>query len=941
MKILLTLLYYLILGSLGESTKDKKTSESTLSTSSSGTKHLDVKKEESARLPLTLFPIHYVIKLRPFLHGDLSIQGSIDIDIIVKEPTDIITLNMADIITLNDTAKVLHEKGQEIGILRQEYDPHRQFYIAHLSQNLEVNETYNFHLEFQGLLNDKLVGFYKSSYTDELGNKRLVAATQFSPTDARKAFPGFDEPSFKATFDIWLARQRNMTALSNMPIINTIPIENEPEWLWDIFNTTVKQSTYILGFLVCDYQFLESSNLTSPIFKVWTRPDALEQAAYALEAAPAILTFLEQYFSIPFPLPKLDMVTIPDFKFNAMENWGLIDYRETAMLYDKLLSSASQKMNVGYVMAHELAHQWFGNLVTPAWWSDLWLKEGFASYMGYVALDAVQPTWSVLEQFTTDYIQNAMSLDSLQSSHPISVTVDHPDEISEIFDAISYRKGASIIQMMELFLSEATFRKGLTNYLNDLAYSNAEQDDLWSHLTSAAHEDDTLPKDLTVKSVMDTWTLKMGYPVVTITRNGTNATIDQKWFLLDGSSANVSENIRWWIPLTYTSQDNPDFANTKTQKWMSETENEIQLIDLPKEDLWMVFNIQQSGYYRVNYDELNWKNLIDQLKMDHLVVHQINRGTLLDDSLNLARAGLMEYPLALNLTQYLNQEKDFVPWQSAFINFGYLNSMFSRTAGYGELKDYLKSLVVPLYEYIGFEDSLNDPFLTQYQRVSVVNWACKLGYKACVDKAIALYQQWMISSANESVLTANVQRAVMCTGISSGGEDEWNAAWIQYLHSNVGAEREDILDALGCTQQVWILARYLDFVLSPEEGVKKQDATRVFAAVAKNPAGQDLAWNFLQDRWEEIFEYFGPGSSSLSKMVKSAAARFNTQLEVQELENFKGKNSGMLGSAARAVDQALESAKINVAWKTNYYDIIRKWFSKSGFVSAINKNKLS
>ncbi|MCL4131802.1 UNVERIFIED_CONTAM: hypothetical protein GTU68_054331 [Idotea baltica] len=312
-----------------------------------------------------------------------------------------------------------------------------------------------------------MVGFYRSSYFED-DVEIFLGTTQFEATDARRAFPCFDEPALKATFDITIAREDGMGVISNMPNISSTPIEDQPGWYWESFDTTLPMSTYLVAFIVSDFVSISSNANDHVLFRVWARREAIYQAEYALSIGPDVLTYYEDYFSIPFPLPKQDMAALPDFDAGAMENWGLITYRETALLYDPEQSGAYNRQRVGAVVAHELAHQWFGDLVSPAWWSELWLNEGFATYMEYHGLDALNPTFQMLEQFIANDLQYVFATDSLESSHPINVEVDDPAEIWELFDTISYSKGASIIRMMNYYLTEATFRQGLTNYLNEL-----------------------------------------------------------------------------------------------------------------------------------------------------------------------------------------------------------------------------------------------------------------------------------------------------------------------------------------------------------------------------------------------------------------------------------------------------------------------------------------
>ncbi|RXG69955.1 Aminopeptidase N, partial [Armadillidium vulgare] len=259
----------------------------------------------------------------------------------------------------------------------------------------------------------------------------------------------------------------------------------------------------------------------------WCRDEALDQVDYALEISPKLLQFLEGYFNAEYPLPKLDMAAIPNFKFNGMENWGLIMYRESAVLYDPLVSTINSKRGLITVIAHEISHMWFGNLVTPKWWSELWLKEGFANFMGYMAIENVEPNWKMMDYSVRKSMYNALMADSLLSSHPINVEVNNPDRISEIFDSISYDKGASIIRMMYHFLSEEVYKRGMQNYVKILQYDNAVQGDLWRFLTQSWNESESFDPSRTVQTIMNTWTLQEGYPVVNITRNATHLHLSQ------------------------------------------------------------------------------------------------------------------------------------------------------------------------------------------------------------------------------------------------------------------------------------------------------------------------------------------------------------------------------------------------------------------------------
>ncbi|XP_042889263.1 aminopeptidase N-like [Penaeus japonicus] len=957
------------------------------------------------RLPRSVKPLHYLVKLQPLINGNFSILGYVEVEIEVVEATSNVTLHIADIVTKNETIKLAPSdqvQGPGLTIAKHSYDNERQFYVAELESELEVGKKYVLSMEFEGYLNDKLHGFYRSTYKAEDGSDRLIASTQFQPTDARRAFPCFDEPGMKATFEVYLGREQGMSSISNMPKFESIPIEGQPGWVWDHFNTSVPMSTYLVAFVISDFDHMNSTANDHVLFRVWARNAAIEQANYALTTGPDILSFFEDYFSVPFPLPKQDMIAIPDFSAGAMENWGLITYRETAMLYDPAVSSASNKQRVVVVVAHELAHQWFGNLVTPQWWTDLWLNEGFASFMEYLGVNHVScsikhshnkdvkefvtfrsPANFLFGRITTSFSillwpcflslcvhVTFVSCDLLISRmafvfalalllclahscfRPIALlrlrmipgcrrSLAEPPQVSQSAAETLYCEvpGRERGRFKSPRSAKDTVCCQFPNFsLSFRKYQNAEQDDLWQYLTTAAHEDGTLPTDLSVKKIMDTWTLQMGYPVIKVTRSsdGTSATVTQERFLLvKNLNSTDTHDYKWWVPLSYTTETSPDFETTKPQRWMMDTEQELTISSLPAKDKWVIFNVQETGYYRVNYDAENWNLIIQQLKDNHESIHVINRAQIIDDVLSLARAGQVSYDTALSVNAYLGKEVEYVPWYSALNNLGYLENMFTRSSGYGNLKTYLLDLLIPLYESVGFDDNLNDPHLDQYKRVKALSWACNLGYQDCVDNSQNLFNTWVQNPSNTSLISPNLKSTVYCTGVAEGGEEEWNFAWQQYLGSNVATEKSKLLSAMGCTKEVWILSRYLDMAFTEGSGIRKQDASQVFAAVARNDVGRYLAWNYLRDQWEKIADYYGSGLFAIARIIKAATRAFNTKLELAELVLFKEEHAGQLGTATRAVDQAIERTENNINWMDNNYEVIMKWLEDNGYSSKL------
>ncbi|KAK7027938.1 hypothetical protein SK128_026273 [Halocaridina rubra] len=911
----------------------------------------DDEKLVDIRLPRTLKPLHYTVKLQPFINGNFSINGYVDIEFEVLDSTYTIVLHILDIITHNDTVKVIHvddPNRAELAIKKQEYDPKKAFYTATLEKPLAEGKIYSISMHFQGYLNDKLKGFYRSSYRDSEGNERWLAATFFQTNWAREAFPCFDEPGLKATFEIYLGREQNMTAISNMPLAETLPLDDEEGWVWDRFSRSVPMSTYLVAFVIFEFPRVNTT-ANDTLFRVWAREAAIDQSEYSFDIGLPILRRFEDYFNISYPLPKLDMIALPDFGPGAMENWGVILYRESTMLYDPAISAPKNKYTVALVVAHELAHQWFGNLVTPEWWNDLWLNKGFALFFQYIGMDYVEPTWKVNELFVTEMLQSVLNEDSLQSSHQISISVGHSDESRQIFDAISYNKGASLIRMMNHFLTEDSLRKGLTYYLEAFQYSNAKQDDLWHYLTKSAHEDETLPADMTVKEIMDTWTLQMGYPVITVSRStdGSSATLTQERFLMSTSNSTNKEdrghdihrsdnaNYMWWVPINYASQSIPDFNDTGAMIWMKAADSHITLDDLPSNDEWVVFNIQETGYYRVNYDENNWNLLIQQLRDNHTVIHTVNRAQIIDDAMNLAKAGLLDYGLALRVYSYLANETEYVPWQAAFNNLDYLLSMFQRTGGYGAMKNYILDLIIPLYESVGLESAPEDDLLDHYKRNTAILWACRLEYEDCLNNAISLFSRWMENPDYTSIIAPNLKSTVYCKGIELGGEDEWQFAWESYLESNVASEKRLLLSALGCTKKIWMLSRYMEMAFSNSSGIRKQDSDTVFSAVGNNDLGRPLAWSYLRDKWDDIYVYHG---KARKKNIKAATEGFNTKQQLREITLFEEDHRAELEAVSKTVEQVQENTLNNIAWMEKNYNTIVQYLEEEGYSPTLNNS---
>nr|XP_046250906.1 aminopeptidase Ey-like [Scatophagus argus] len=890
------------------------------------------------RLPTDLAPDHYNITLWPRFSPEPNTglyiftgQATLKFDCVKETDLILIHSNKLNYTKLDGAhiARLSASGGGSAPTIKSSWlQLKTQYLVIQLDSKLIQGQNYQLYTEFTGELADDLAGFYRSEYEED-GVRKIVATSQMHPTHARKTFPCFDEPAMKAVFYITVIHPPGTVALSNgmeTEIINTtiggVAVTQTK------FEPTKKMSTYLLAIIVSDYAHI-SATQEDTLIRIWARRKAIDegQGNYALSVTGPILAFFEIYYNLSYPLSKSDQIALPDFYFGAMENWGLVTYRETNLLYDPLTSSNRNKETTVTIIAHELAHMWFGNLVTLHWWNEVWLNEGFASYVSYLGADYAQPTWHVKDLIVLDDIHRVFAVDALTSSHPLTSKEDSiilPEQISEQFDVISYSKGAAVLRMLSDFLSEPVFVQGLTSYLNHFAYSNTVGNDLWQHLQMAVKANNvSLLRP--VHEIMNHWVLQMGFPVVTI--DTATGKVSQKHFLLDPGSTVTAEspyNYEWLIPVRWMKS-----GEVQRDIWWLMKKEDVNL-EMKSDGLWVLANINVTGYYRVNYDLENWERLFVQLNTDHQVIPLINRAQLVDDAFNLARAQLVSTTLALRTTSYLSMETEYMPWQSALDNLHYYYLMLDRTEVYQPMQDYIKKLVTPLFLYFKnmTSDWTHDPerHTDQYNQVNAIHMACRTGVIECQNLTNTWFKEWM-DSPQHNMIPPNLRSTVYCSAIASGDEAEWEFGWSQFKNATVPSEASKLMSALACTCNTQLLERYLSYTLNSTM-IRKQDATSVITSVASNRVGQSLAWDFVREQWEYMFTQYGVGSFSFASMISGVTARFSTPAELQELQEFMEEHSAAgFGSATLAVEQALERTRANIKWLQQNKQEIFDWFS--------------
>lgn len=478
---------------------------------------------------------------------------------------------------------------------------------------------------------------------------RFMAVTQFEATDARRAFPCWDEPNKKATFSVTMRVAKPLIALSNMNVVAKSDSE-DGRYTEFVYAKSLKMSTYLVAFIVGEIDYVSAKTRNHIEVRVYAPKGYEHQGVFAADTAAKVLDYFADYFDEEYPLPKMDMVAIPDFGSGAMENWGLVTYRMTALLVDES-SSLKTKQGVAYVVSHELAHQWFGNLVTMEWWSDLWLNEGFATWVGWLAVDKLFPQWQVWVDFVTGDLQSGLSLDALRSSHPIQVDVRDPADISQIFDSISYSKGASVIRMLESYLGSLDFKTGLRSYLKKHKYGNAKTADLWHSLSEASGKP--------VETIMSGWTGVMGYPVLTVTETEMDGTlalkIRQDRFLSSGDLTDEDNTHIWHVPLNvafYT----PGSVRS-TDQLLSKRETVFPL-EFAKSSGFCKLNGNQTGFYRVRYPSSSLTLFGKAIQAGKMYSTEDRIGVL-NDAFSLGSSGYQSTTVGLDLLQYFTDEKEY------------------------------------------------------------------------------------------------------------------------------------------------------------------------------------------------------------------------------------------------------------------------------------------
>ncbi|EMC96716.1 hypothetical protein BAUCODRAFT_34107 [Baudoinia panamericana UAMH 10762] len=874
-------------------------------------------------LPTSVKPSNYAISLFDLQPGEpWTYQGSLTIDLEIKEPTKSIVLNAHELKV--HSVEISSESGKTASSVKAsniDYDTKNQRCTFTFDQELPQSPKAVLSIAFEGTMNNHMAGFYRSKYKPAAPAAAGVAkdaenhymfSTQFESSDARRAFPCFDEPNVKATFDFEVEIPEDLVALSNMPEKEVKKSKKSGHKVVS-FDRTPIMSTYLLAWAFGDFEYVEDftrrkyNGKNLPV-RVYTTRGLKDQGRLALDSAHKIVDYYSEIFQIEYPLPKADLLAVHEFSHGAMENWGLVTYRTTAVLFDEYASDQKYRNRVVYVVAHELAHQWFGNLVTMDWWNDLWLNEGFATWVGWLATDHLYPDWNVWGQFVTESMQTAFQLDSLRTSHPIEVPLRNALQVDQVFDAISYLKGCSVIRMLAAYLGEKTFLEGVAAYLKTHKYGNAQTDDLWAALSKASGQD--------VKALMDPWIRKIGFPVVTVAEEPGQISVKQSRFLSSGEVQPDEDKTVWWIPVGLKTGPNATDAQREPLTTKEDTYRDI-------DTSFYKLNANQTGFYRTN---LPPQRLVELSKaLDKLSV--TDKIGLIGDAAAMAAAGEGKTSAVLAFMEGFTTEENYLVWSEVLSSLGKIRSIFSSdeevSAG---LRNFTLKLVTSATDKIGWSFGPHDDYLLGQLRALLITTAGVTGHEATINEAMKQFKAYM--SGDKQAIHPSLRAAVFRIAIRHGGAETYKAVQNEFLNTTSIDGKEITLQSMGQVQTPDLAEDYLAFAFSGK--VATQDVHSVGGSLANNSKVRDAVWTYIKANWDMIRDKLSGNMVVLERFLRISLQKFASFEVEKDIERFfadKDKEG-----FDRGLSVVSDTVKGNAKYRERDMAVLKEWLSAHGYM---------
>lgn len=838
-------------------------------------------------------PEHYVLELVPnrekkTFAGKVTISGKK-----TGRPSQRITLHQKDLKITSATIVKHDKKGvQEVAVSR--INTQKKFDEVRLhAENMVYPGSYTITLEFSGVITRNMNGIYPCFFEHD-GKQQQLIATQFESHHAREVFPCIDEPEAKATFDLTLTTPKNETVLANTPVKSQ---ETKGDHIISTFETTPKMSTYLLAFAYGNMDYLESKTKDGVLVRTYATPGNVEFTRFALDTAVKTLEFYNEYFDIPYPLEKCDMVALPDFASGAMENWGLITYREQTLLVDPANTSLGTKQYVAMVVAHELAHQWFGNLVTMRWWTDLWLNEGFASWIEYLAVDHLFPEWQMWTQFAVDEQQRAYKLDALEHTHPVEVPVRHPDEIRSIFDTISYSKGASVIHMLHEYLGAEAFRDGLRHYLSLHKWGNTDTVDLWGALEDISGKP--------VKDFMHAWTSQSGFPLLEADVRPDSIQLKQERFYLNPEQEERADTI-WPIALLSGEENVPDLLDNKTAT--------LEAADIPS----LKFNRGQSGFYRTVYNPEHLERLGELIEKNQLA--PLDRLGILSDLFEAAKAGRASTVDALRFLSHFADESDNAVWDVMAAGILSARAVMDDEELREHMKPFIRQLVARQLERLGWEAQDDESHFDQLLRPTILGLAAGADEESVVTECLKRFD----AMTKPEDIDPDLRSVVYTTTVRVRDNTEtFDKLFAMHEASANSEERTTIAAALSSFRQPELYKRALGLI--DTDSVRHQDVAYWIAYSFGNRFAKRETWIWMKDHWQWLADNLG-SDLSFYRFPMFAANAFSSRDFLREYKEFFLPK--MEPAFERAINQGIEVLTWQSAWKERDFEAIHEFFKE-------------
>ncbi len=841
----------------------------------------------SHRLATTVIPERYEIRLSPDL-ASCNFSGEETVFVNVKQAVSEIALNARDLSI--HTVSAVDKQGLLLEG-KAALDEEDERVIVKFSRQLGPG-SWRLHLTFAGTLNPKLQGFYRSSY-EVGGQKKILAATQFEATHARQAFPCWDEPSFKAVFQITLEIDGGLTAISNTPIAREsfLPGSDKKQV---VFQDTIKMSTYLVAFIVGELEATDAAEANGTPLRVWAVPGKSHLGRFAREIGTFSLSFFSRYYGTRYPGAKLDLIAVPDFASGAMENLGAITFRETALLVDERTASRTELERIADVVSHENAHMWFGDLVTMRWWNGLWLNEAFATFMEMMAVDAWKPEWRRWSSFCVSRAA-ALLVDGLKSTRPVEFPVESPEDAAAMFDVLTYEKGAAVLRMLEQYLGPELFRRGIALYLQKHAYGNAETTDLWHALEESSRQP--------VRIMMDSWIVQAGYPLITARLDNQSLVLSQQTFRYL-SDADAPRG-RWQVPVSIRVQT-AQGVETRTV-CLNDEEARIEF-NAPAQ--WIVVNAGQHGFYRVRYAPELMERLKENLQEK---LSAVERFGLINDNWNTTLAGLTTIEDYLTLVKLFRDENDRNVWSAILSSCYYLNRLLDSEQR-SAFQAFVKDLVGPAAARLGWQPRNQEEDLARQLRGELLAALGTLGEDAATHlEASNRYARY---KSDRSSVDCNLVPALISIVAHCGGRAEYEEFRSNVKKASTPQEEQRYLFSLADFRGADLLRQTLGLTINGE--VRSQNAPYLMRALLLNPYGRVEAWSYMKEHWEEMLKQYP--DNTIVRMCDGITALATPELEA-DVNRFFALHPVKQGG--KTVEQHLEKLRIAVTCKQRWQGLFR------------------